>query len=193
MPKLVDADAQREEICAAARRVFAERGVAGTGLAHVADAVGMGRSSLYHYYSDKESLLRDLGRRLLDDESALFEEVLRGEGAPLERIDRLVRALVGQLDDYADLGRMLFDLRVRDAERFAPSLRRMRRELARVIAEGQRDGTITPGVDAALSAALWIGTVDGLLFQYFVDRRAFRNLAALADETSHAALGSLRR
>ena len=65
MPKIVDARAQRGEIRRAARRVFSRRGVAGTGLAHVAEAAGMGRSSLYHYYADKASLLRDLVRDLL--------------------------------------------------------------------------------------------------------------------------------
>jgi AcrR family transcriptional regulator len=193
MPKLVDPAAQRAEICAAARRVFAERGVAGTGLAHVADAAGMGRSSLYHYYPDKQSLLGDLAVGLLEEESALFDEVLRGEGSPLERIERLAKALVGQLDAYASVGRMLFDLRIRDARRFAPYLRRMRRELAHVIGQGQRDGTIDPDVDAALAASIWIGAVDGLLFQYFVDRRAFRDLEAAAQEVARAATRSLRR
>ncbi|HIE60581.1 MAG TPA: TetR family transcriptional regulator, partial [Microbacterium sp.] len=42
MPKIVDAEVQRDEIRDAARRVFAERGVRGTGLAPVAAAAGMG-------------------------------------------------------------------------------------------------------------------------------------------------------
>ena len=68
MPKVVDTAVQRREIRRAARRVFARRGVASTGLTHVAEAAGMGRSSLYHYYADKASLVRDLTRELLAEE-----------------------------------------------------------------------------------------------------------------------------
>ena len=109
MPKLVDARVQRAEIRDAARRVFSRRGVAGTGLAHVAAAAGMGRSSLYHYYPDKASLLRDLVRDLLREEEAIFLDALRGAGAPLERIERLVerQAQIGpsaRHDDLASAG-----------------------------------------------------------------------------------------
>ena len=72
MPKLVDSVEQRREIRSAARRVFARRGVAGTGLTHVAQAAGMGRSSLYHYYPDKAALMRDLLCEVMGEEESFF-------------------------------------------------------------------------------------------------------------------------
>lgn len=182
MPKIVDAAQQRREICGAARRVFARRGVAGTGLSHVAEAAGMGRSSLYHYYPDKQALLGDLVKQVLDDELAVFLEVLRGGGTPRERIERLTEVLVALFDDYAEAFRMVLDLRLRDAGRFGPFLRRVRRELASVIAEGQADGDLDARLDPSLAASTLIGAIDGLLFQHVADPRAFPSLEKLAAE-----------
>jgi AcrR family transcriptional regulator len=187
MPKLVDAAAQRREICDAARRVFAHRGVAGTGLAHVAEAAGMGRSSLYHYYPDKPSLLRDLVRRVLADELAVFTNVLRGDGAPAERIERLARALVALFDEYVETFRMVFDLRLRDADRVKPFFREIRGELADVIREGQDRGELDAAMDPSLTASVLIGAIDGLLLQHFVDAGAFPELPALSDEVARVA------
>lgn len=187
MPKVVDAAEQRRAIRGAARRVFAARGIAGTGLAHVARAAGMGRSSLYHYYPDKQALLRDLVEQVLDDELAVFVGVLRNDGTPLERIERLAEVLVALFDDYAEAFRMLLDLRVRDAGRFGPFFRRVRRELAKVIAEGQEGGDLDARLDPSLTASTLIGAIDGLLFQHVADARAFPSLDALAFEVRRVA------
>lgn len=187
MPKIVDATAQRLEIREAARQVFARRGVRGTGLTHVAEAAGMGRSSLYHYYPDKDALLRDLVRHTLDQERALFRACLRGEGPPLKRIERLMGSCVDLFPEWAAFGRMLLDLRVADARLFRNFFREARGELADVIREGQRSGAVRTGFEPQLMAATLIGMIDGLLFQHFADPRALgdpkRVAAALCDDT----------
>ena len=181
MPKVVDAAAQRLEIRRAARLVFARRGVAGTGLAHVADAVGMGRSSLYHYYPDKEALLRDLVRELLAEEERLFDAALDGHGSALARIDQLGAELTGVFDEWVSAGRLLSELRTRWAGLFRPFFRRVRRRLARLIAEGQSDGEIDRSLDPELAAAVAIGAVDGVLLQVVGDPRALTASGALRD------------
>ncbi len=181
MPKVVDSAAQRGEIRRAARRVFARRGVAGTGLAHVAKAARMGRSSLYHYYPDRASLVRDLARELLAEEEALFAAAVRGSGTPLQRIERLAAVLTGLFEDWAAMGRVLFDLWSREALRFRPFFRRIRRDLAAVIAEGQRRGEIDRAFEPQLAAAAVIGAIDGILLQNFVDPGAFPDREALRD------------
>jgi len=191
MPKRVNAAEQRAEICRAARRVFTQRGVAGTGLTHVAEVAGMGRSSLYHYYPDKQSLLRDLVKQTLVEEREVFEEVLRGEGAPQERVERLVRVLVSLFDEYAGAVRMMSDLRLLDAAPFRSFFRKVRSELAAVIADGQARGDFDPDLDPGLSAATLIGAIDGLLFQHFADGRAFATLDGLADAVARFARKAL--
>jgi AcrR family transcriptional regulator len=172
MPKVVDATSQREEIRSAARRVFAERGVRGTGLAHVAQAVGMGRSSLYHYYCDKDALLADMVSEMLEQERALFRDCLRAEGTPLERLEALARACAALFPEWAGFGRVLMDLRLEDARGMRGFFRAIRGDVADVIAEGQADGSLASSPDPAVQASVLIGAIDGLLLQYFIDPRA---------------------
>jgi len=181
MPKIVDAEAQRGEIRTAARRVFAVRGLRGTGLAHVAEEAGMARSSLYHYYPDKDALLADLVGDLLEEERQLFQGHLRGPGAPIERLERLARACAFAVPAWVEFGGLILDLRLADAKRLRGFFRTVRRDVADVIAEGQAAGSMaaTPGADVI--ASLWIGALDGLLLQYFVDARALPDTGPLAD------------
>ena len=141
----------------------------------------MGRSSLYHYYPDKRSLVRDLVRDVLAEEQALFGASLRGGGTPLERIEWLTGALTGLFDDWSNVGRMLFDLWSRDGSRFRPFFRAIRKDLAALVEEGQRIGEIDPEIDPELAAATVPGTIDGLLLQHFIDPRAFPDRDALRE------------
>jgi AcrR family transcriptional regulator len=192
LPKVVDAEEQRSQIRRAARRVFARRGVAGTGLAHVAAAVGMGRSSLYHYYPDKASLVRDLVRDVMAGEEALFAAAVRAEGTPLARIEALTARMAELFEHWSSIGRMLLDLRLRDAQGFRPFFRKIRAHLAEVIEEGQRRGEIDRSLDPALTASIVIGAIDGLLLQHFVDAHALPRADSLADLLA-AAVGKLLR
>ena len=169
MPKIVDADTQREEIRGAARRVFAARGVGRTGLAHVAEAARMGRSTLYHYYPDRNALVQDLARDLLRGERALFAAALKGEGSPLERIERLAMSLAHVFEGWTSIGRVLVDLRNLDRARFRRFFRSVRRDLATLVSEGQKQGEIDVSLDPELAAATLIGTIDGMLLQRLVD------------------------
>ncbi len=180
MPKIVDAENQRDEIRDAARRVFAERGVRGTGLAHVADAMGMGRSSLYHYYPDKDTLLADLVREMLEQERALFRTCLRG-GTPCARLEKLARACAALFPEWAAFGGLILELRLEDTKPLKAHFRGLRRDLAAVVREGQDDGSFSKELDADICASMLLGAIDGLLLQYFVDPRAFPKPAELAD------------
>lgn len=188
MPKIVDPVIQREEIRACAQRVFAERGVRGTGLAHVAEAAGMGRSSLYHYYPDKEALLAEMVGEMLAQEESLFRACLEGEGPPLERIERLARACAGLFPEWATFGRLFLELRLEDAREMGGFFRTVRELLASAIREGQAAGSVAAEPDALVQASTLIGAIDGLLLQYFVDEDALPD-----PETLAAALVTLTR
>jgi AcrR family transcriptional regulator len=180
MPKLVDAVAQRKIIRKAARRVFARRGVESAGLIHVAKLAGVGRATLYHYYPDKSSLVRDLVRELLSEEETLATAALRSDqDSPLRRIENFAGKLTELFGEWASLSRMLFDLWSRTAAMFRPFFRRMRRDLAELIAEGQHLGEIDRQLEPDTTAAAVIALIDGLLLQRMLDAEAFVEPSAL--------------
>lgn len=193
MPKVVDADVQRREIRRAAHRVFTERGVKGVGLAHVAREAGIGRSSIYHYYADKTSLLRDVVTDLLAEEEAMFAAAAEGEGDPLQRIEKLTETLADLFGAWSTVGGMFFELCSIDRKQFARFFRRARAHLARLIEEGQRRGQVTRRIDPRHAAAIIIGALDGLLLQYLVDPPSFRDTKGLRANLIATVGGMLRR
>jgi AcrR family transcriptional regulator len=174
MPKIVDRKLQRETIRRAAQHVFARYGVEAVGLVHVARAAGIGRASIYHYYRDKAALVRDLVRNLLVEEESLFSQALRdADGSPLERIQTLAANLTELFAEWASLGKMLLDLWATSGAMFKPFFRRIRRDLAQLIADGQRAREIDRTVKAEEAATAVIAIIDGMLLQMIVDPTAF--------------------
>lgn len=66
-PQATNYDAKRKLIAAKAAIIFARQGAASASLAKVADACGMSKSLIYHYYSSKEDLLFDVMDRHMSD------------------------------------------------------------------------------------------------------------------------------
>ena len=180
MPKIVDPDQQRGEIRRAALEVFAREGLAGAGLARVARAAGMGRSSLYHYYPDKAALVADLVDALLATEEQMFVDATQGEASASERLEGLATQLTSLFEPWTALGRVFFELQSREGERFREFFRRIRRALAGLIAEGQGLGEIDRTLDSTHLAATLIGAIDGVLLQHCIDPHAFEDRDALA-------------
>jgi AcrR family transcriptional regulator len=58
--------ATRERIVVAAAQLMYDHGVAGTSLGDVQKAAGVGPSQVYHYFGDKESLIRAVIAHRLD-------------------------------------------------------------------------------------------------------------------------------
>jgi AcrR family transcriptional regulator len=190
MPKIVDRTLQREAIRRAARHVFARRGVEAVGLVHVARAAGIGRASIYHYYPDKASLVRDLVQDLLAEEERFFSNALHSsKGSPLERVENLAGELTELFAEWASLGKMLLDLWAISGATFKPFFRRIRRDLAQVIADGQRAGEIDETIKAGEAATAVIAIIDGTLLQMIVDPAAFGETA----QTRRLLVHSVRR
>ena len=74
--------------------LFLTRGFAATSLKDVADAVGLSRSSIYHYYPSKEALLAELIEGATSPVGAIFRDVEREKRSPIEAVREVVRRLV---------------------------------------------------------------------------------------------------
>src|SRR6185503_12133700 len=84
----------KSEVVDRVMAVFRERGFEGATLARIAEATGLGKASLYHYFPGGKE---DMGNVVLDvTEGWLREHVtgpLGGDGPPRQRIGRMLKSL----------------------------------------------------------------------------------------------------
>ena len=191
MPKIVDVAEQRARIRDAALSAFARRGVAATGLAQIASQAGISRTGLYHYYPDKDALVRDLARDLLAEEERLFAQALRIPGPADERVERLADGVLEKFASWAHYGRPLLEIWARETQRLRPLLRRLRETLAALIEQGQAAGEIARHLPPVETAALLIGLIDGLMIQVFIDPESVRSSRAMREALVTALRGIL--
>ena len=97
----------RDKILEVSEALFAQRGFAGVGMREVAEAAGLGKSSLFHHFRTKAQLYYEVvGRALESIQQRLAAALARG-GDPLERLERCVDALVDALAEQPTVARLL--------------------------------------------------------------------------------------
>ncbi|MGC9461087.1 TetR/AcrR family transcriptional regulator [Vibrio genomosp. F10] len=95
MPKVVDRDAYRKELASKAVEIFSEHGFNGLGMRGIADALGVSKSALYHYFSSKEALFAACTELVLEPHTLYGIE----EGSPLpENKQQAIIQLITALD-----------------------------------------------------------------------------------------------
>jgi len=95
-----DHDEKRVALLRAAARVFAAEGYDRASMQSAAEAAGVSKALVYHYFASKEALLFELIRGHLDGLAVAAEEAVAAAGdEPRARLRALVSAL---LDAYRD-------------------------------------------------------------------------------------------
>lgn len=108
-PRSAGYDDQRELILARAAQLFAKAGYPGTSMNEVAEACGMSKASLYHYFRDKDDLLSSIADGHVARLEALVDQVL-AEHAPGEaRARALIERFVEEYADAQNAHRVLTD------------------------------------------------------------------------------------
>jgi TetR/AcrR family transcriptional regulator len=99
--RALDYDDKRKAILDRSAELFAGHGYDGASISMIAEACGVSKALLYHYYGDKAELLFDVIRTHLEDLIQVVEEVtqVQAAAAPEDRLAALCAAL---LDAYRD-------------------------------------------------------------------------------------------
>jgi AcrR family transcriptional regulator len=75
-------EARQRQILACAKRVFAERGFHAANISHICEAAGIGRGTLYQYFTNKRSVLTAILRETLGRVKTLMEQQARENAYP---------------------------------------------------------------------------------------------------------------
>ncbi len=89
-------DEQRDLILARAAALFAQSGYPATSMNQVAEACGLSKATLYHYYRDKYALLVSIAEGHVTLLRALVDEVLAQGLPPESRLRALIARIVAE-------------------------------------------------------------------------------------------------
>jgi len=156
---------RKPQILEAAARVIAERGIASTRIADVAERAGTSPPAVLYWFGSKDELLTDA---LTVDEDRFYEvmaERLAALEHPCDRLRLLIDACVAEYDWtlWMELwGRALRDRGAATARQRLDE--RWREQIAEVIRDGQALGEFAD-VDADDAATIVASVLDGLAVQ----------------------------
>src|SRR3979411_1076654 len=89
-----DYDRKRQGILSRSAILFAEHGFTGTSITMIAEACGVSKALMYHYYSSKDAVLFDLLEDHLQNLVAVVETAAQSGGDGKERLFAISAALL---------------------------------------------------------------------------------------------------
>lgn len=161
-------DSRWPELLKIAATTFAERGYRSTSLQDIADRFGVFKGSLYHYIRSKEDLLYEIMRGVLSDSVDDLRRHAGGEGDALERLRSVLRGHVRHLiDNLAETTVVLHEFgQLSEQRRRSLPVDEFHRTFTALIAQGQREGTVSPDLVPELAALALLGSVNHIYRWY---------------------------
>jgi len=162
----------RDKILEVAEARFAQRGYTGVGLRELAAGVGLGKSSLFHHFPTKAHLYLEVLERVLRRIAAQVAPQQQGEGAPADKLERWLDALISALAEQPATARLLLRALFEDdalPEEAAPQREAVERALAAIVVDFQsivREG-VADGSFRHVSVAHATQTMIGVAVYHF--------------------------
>ena len=122
-------------ILARAAHLFARGGFSGTSMNRVAEAAGLSKAALYHYFRDKDALLVEIAEGHVSKLVALVEDAAVLALPPEARMRRLIERIMAEYAGAEDAHRVLTS----DVRFLAPADRRRILAKERRVVEGFAD------------------------------------------------------
>ncbi len=181
MPKIIDKKEKKAKILEASIRVFAKKGISNTKMADIAEAADIGKGTIYEYFQSKDEIFEASFRFFLDGVENTFSRKLLGVADPLEKLSAYICAWADVLgSEYLDYVEIILDFwaeGIRTKGKFATVdllefYAESRALLKGLLDECIEEKKIKP-VDTVVVASVIIGTLDGLIIQWVMDRNVF--------------------
>ncbi|WP_432666320.1 TetR/AcrR family transcriptional regulator [Wukongibacter baidiensis] len=179
MPKIVDKEERRREICLAAIDLFSQKGYEKVTIKEIAEASGIGKGTVYEYFESKEDIL-------LKSTKQFFVEVIDNEFLkdidftnPIEGIETFARETVRVFKEnnrdfflaYFEL--LLVNLRNISNEEMLNDIKdiffQYRTLLKNVMDEGKTKGMIPSHIDTNKLAISLFAYLDGLMLHCWIN------------------------
>jgi len=178
MPKIVDKKKKVEAISDAALKVFRKHGYNKTRMVDIAQMAGMGKGTLYEYFTDKADILRFAFDQYFSVFSEGILEAMKEKIKPSEKILSLIDFALQHATEWEDHCAIYVDYfgaaRTEERKRFSLSsiYAQMKGILENLVKEAQSAGEIDEQFDPGALAELLLSIYDGIiLHEIFVGQR----------------------
>jgi AcrR family transcriptional regulator len=177
MARVVDRDAKRLQIVAAAAASFARSGYDATSMEDVAAAANVSKGSLYDYFENKEALFYAAFEWFQHTLMLASRDQSTRQRTARERVLGFADAAVAGFCEHVELYPVTLEVwaaaaKTQTRQRFAKAMRKLyaayRHEVTALLQEAQQRGEIRADADAQALASMLIGAIDGLLLQYWL-------------------------
>jgi AcrR family transcriptional regulator len=138
----------REALVRAGIRIFAEHGFAGASIRAITADAGANLGSITYHFGTKEAFYDVVIERTIAPFTKRVIDAARTDGAPLERLEQVVRAYFGHLAEHPEIPRLLLQGVVASGLPPAASmvwLKGLLGMLASIVEAGQAEGSIRGG------------------------------------------------
>ena len=166
---------KRERILDAAERVFAQHGFYTARVAEIAREAGVADGTIYLYFKSKDDLLISLFESRMERLNKQLAEALAGaEGAPA-KIRAFITSYATLAQEHPEVAEVL-TIELRQSSKFMKEYANPRfgdflRLLAKIIEQGQADGTLDDSVPAPIAARALFGAIDELVLAWVLGRK----------------------
>lgn len=99
MPKIIDYEEKKQEIIEKAKEVFAKKGYYNTSLSDISKSCGMGRTTIYQYFKNKDEIFSCTILRTLSDIQKKVETIVADDNLTfIEKLKSLVFELSSEYE-----------------------------------------------------------------------------------------------
>jgi AcrR family transcriptional regulator len=190
-------DLRRQQILKAARGLVAERGLDALTIGALEGELAFSRGVITYHFKNKDEIVYAVLEGAVDEIDAAVDTAARAAPDVSGSVEAVIRGMAHGFLEREEAGQILlaFWSRVRVDERAAAInadlYDRYRKQTARLIRKGQRDGAFTDAVDARALAAHIVGTVIGVVTQALFASGAV-DADAVLDEAVASVMARLR-
>jgi AcrR family transcriptional regulator len=182
MPRIVDRDKKRSEIAQKAIEVLAKRGFQATTIQEIANAAGLGKGTIYHYFKTKEEILLVVSEEIFHEMERSFGAALLRIDKPIEKLSALIEEALHVTEDvehlfivYTEL--WLMNIRGDQYNDFMSVITHLHNDLknlvTRMIDEGKKQELWDKDTDSDALAAYLVASFDGVIAHYMMDKENF--------------------
>ncbi len=94
MPKIVNVEEKKQEIYKSATQVFFEKGYSSTTLGDIAKASGVGRSTIYQYFKNKEEIFHGVSIYFFSELVSSLDEIISKDISPADKLKEMLGVFI---------------------------------------------------------------------------------------------------